>query len=519
MLSESKKSRKHYGLSYHTACKDYIKTFTCMTACKSIGYQIFRLDFTCKCKCHELKTTTVLPFFKWRTNGTTRKWGRTSSPSLYNIAGTLSPRTYPDYEDIINNFTSPAINITQSESLNITTSSGENTTVSALNINETSLSTLEMTSWAEFSEWLDINGTQSTLILRYGHQQTHKCNDFEKAFNCIQTCLYRGFQIARSNEKCQCFCIKDEKKAKRQFNPINTRRRQFNPINTRRRQFSPINTRRRQFNPINTRKRQFNPINTRRRQFNPINTRRRQFNPINTRKRQFNPINTRRRQFNPINTRRRQFNPINTRKRQFNPINTRRRQFNPINTRRRQFNPINTRKRQFNPINTRRRQFNPINTRRRQFNPINTRKRQFNPINTRKRQFNPINTRRRQFNPINTRKRQFNPINTRKRQFNPINTRKRQFNSIITRRRQFNPINTRRRHTELNRTPNTNSGQSKNATYVTQEYNDDNNNIIHTEDKLNVKFDSYIRSYEIQMLYERNNLGLVIKMRVISGFV
>ncbi|KAH9632737.1 hypothetical protein HF086_013109 [Spodoptera exigua] len=143
---ESKKSRKHYGLSYHTACKDYIKTFTCMTACKSIGYQIFRLDFTCKCKCHELKTTTVLPFFKWRTNGTTRKWGRTSSPSLYNIAGTLSPRTYPDYEDIINNFTSPAINITQSESLNITTSSGENTTVSALNINETSLSTLESTS-------------------------------------------------------------------------------------------------------------------------------------------------------------------------------------------------------------------------------------------------------------------------------------------------------------------------------------------------------------------------------------
>ncbi|XP_022821094.1 uncharacterized protein LOC111352710 [Spodoptera litura] len=97
---ETKRSRKHYGLSYHSGCKDYIKTFTCMTACKSIGYQVFRLDFRCKCTCHELKTTTILPFFKWRTNGTTRAWVKTSSPSLYHIYGTLSPATYSTTENL-----------------------------------------------------------------------------------------------------------------------------------------------------------------------------------------------------------------------------------------------------------------------------------------------------------------------------------------------------------------------------------------------------------------------------------
>ncbi|KAJ8729408.1 hypothetical protein PYW08_000989 [Mythimna loreyi] len=86
-------ARKHYGLSFHSKCIDYVKSFTCMTTCKSIGFRVFRLDFRCKCSCHEIKTTTILPFFKWRTNGTTKTLPSTQSPGLYHIAGTISPPT------------------------------------------------------------------------------------------------------------------------------------------------------------------------------------------------------------------------------------------------------------------------------------------------------------------------------------------------------------------------------------------------------------------------------------------
>lgn len=86
----SNDSRKHYGLSFHIDCKDYVKTFKCMSACKSIGYQVFRMNSRCKCSCHDMKTSTVLPFFKWRTNGTTRSLPKTRSPRLYHIVGTLS---------------------------------------------------------------------------------------------------------------------------------------------------------------------------------------------------------------------------------------------------------------------------------------------------------------------------------------------------------------------------------------------------------------------------------------------
>ncbi|XP_075991616.1 uncharacterized protein LOC142986791 isoform X2 [Anticarsia gemmatalis] len=96
--TDNETSRKHYGLSFHVKCSDYVKTFTCMTACKSIGYQVFRMDFRCKCSCHDLKTTTILPFFKWRTNGTTRKRPETYSVPLYHIVGTLSPATEEEEE-------------------------------------------------------------------------------------------------------------------------------------------------------------------------------------------------------------------------------------------------------------------------------------------------------------------------------------------------------------------------------------------------------------------------------------
>lgn len=67
-----------------------------MSACKSIGLQVYRLNFKCVCTCHDVKTSTILPFFRWRTNGTTRKVPKTHSPKLYDIVGTLSPATIRD---------------------------------------------------------------------------------------------------------------------------------------------------------------------------------------------------------------------------------------------------------------------------------------------------------------------------------------------------------------------------------------------------------------------------------------
>lgn len=40
-----------------------------------------------------MKTTTVLPFFIWRTNGTTMKMPKLQSVKLYDVVGTLSPAT------------------------------------------------------------------------------------------------------------------------------------------------------------------------------------------------------------------------------------------------------------------------------------------------------------------------------------------------------------------------------------------------------------------------------------------
>uniref|UniRef100_A0A2A4JZA2 Uncharacterized protein n=1 Tax=Heliothis virescens TaxID=7102 RepID=A0A2A4JZA2_HELVI len=82
------------------------------------------MDFKCKCSCHELKTTTILPFFKWRTNGTTKTWARTHSPNLYHLVGTLSPATYPDYDELEGNVTTLAV-----DSGNSTADGGNSTDV------------------------------------------------------------------------------------------------------------------------------------------------------------------------------------------------------------------------------------------------------------------------------------------------------------------------------------------------------------------------------------------------------
>lgn len=58
-----------------------------------------------------MKTSTILPFFKWQTNGTTKVLPKTASPGLYHIVGTLSPPP-GDSEEI-----STTINDTESETI------------------------------------------------------------------------------------------------------------------------------------------------------------------------------------------------------------------------------------------------------------------------------------------------------------------------------------------------------------------------------------------------------------------
>ncbi|CAG9784394.1 unnamed protein product [Diatraea saccharalis] len=84
------------------------------------------MDWKCKCTCHVMKTTTVVPFFMWRTNGTTRKLPKTFSPQLYHVVGTLSPATYSgeDTED----FTEVA-NVTEDRCARFNVTDAGNTTV------------------------------------------------------------------------------------------------------------------------------------------------------------------------------------------------------------------------------------------------------------------------------------------------------------------------------------------------------------------------------------------------------
>lgn len=82
-----------------------MRAFKCLTVCKSIGYQIHRLDTFCKCTCHDIKTSTFLPFFKYRTNGTTRRQPKTFSPRLYHVVGPYSPPSFFDTSESAENDT------------------------------------------------------------------------------------------------------------------------------------------------------------------------------------------------------------------------------------------------------------------------------------------------------------------------------------------------------------------------------------------------------------------------------
>ncbi|KAI8427913.1 hypothetical protein MSG28_002255 [Choristoneura fumiferana] len=120
-------SRKHYGLSFDGPCKRYNRVFKCMNQCKSIGYQLYRLDRNCNCSCYQMKTSTILPFFRWKTNGTTKKVPKTHSPRLYDIVGTLSP--FPTKTEIPTTvFTCPTLPTAQSADVTPNSTSDSNST-------------------------------------------------------------------------------------------------------------------------------------------------------------------------------------------------------------------------------------------------------------------------------------------------------------------------------------------------------------------------------------------------------
>ncbi|CAK1603108.1 unnamed protein product [Parnassius mnemosyne] len=131
--------RKHYGLSFHNQCGDYVKSFKCMTTCKMMGFQIFRMNYKCKCSCHEMKTSTVLPYFKWRTNGTTKTVPKTQSPRLYDVVGKYTEtetetqtETNVSDADVVVNFTCPTLSYSTSNNTTSNyTTSNYTTTISS----------------------------------------------------------------------------------------------------------------------------------------------------------------------------------------------------------------------------------------------------------------------------------------------------------------------------------------------------------------------------------------------------
>lgn len=139
--------QRKYGLNFHNGCQDYVKVFKCATTCKSKGFQIYRLQFKCKCTCHQKKSAQSLPYFKWRTTGTTRKVPLTKSPELWSIVGTLypperkttTPAPDPTYDCIPANASTPQT--TRKDDIEITTTLTSNETQS----NSTNENLLEMT--------------------------------------------------------------------------------------------------------------------------------------------------------------------------------------------------------------------------------------------------------------------------------------------------------------------------------------------------------------------------------------
>ncbi|CAG4944766.1 unnamed protein product [Colias eurytheme] len=157
-----------------------------------------------------MKTSTILPFFMWRTNGTTRKIPKTYEPQLYQVVGTLfPPESLSSNEDMTThgsrNSTDKGLNdtdVTRDDGLSITTQLDGDKSGNAFSPDD--LAMVEKTE----------NGTRKKAILRYGFHRTSECNDFEKAYLCIQKCLDFHYDIAYADRNCYCTCYVNKEKAK-----------------------------------------------------------------------------------------------------------------------------------------------------------------------------------------------------------------------------------------------------------------------------------------------------------------
>lgn len=129
-VPDVEKNQRKYGLSLNDGCKEYIKVFKCMTNCMALNFQIYRLNFKCECTCHKKKSIySTLPYFQWKTTGTTKKVPKTRSPYLWSIVGTLAPTPTVLSTSNATEFTCPPIPTT------------ENTTLPGNNISENGLET------------------------------------------------------------------------------------------------------------------------------------------------------------------------------------------------------------------------------------------------------------------------------------------------------------------------------------------------------------------------------------------
>lgn len=132
-----------------------------MSACKAMSFQVYRIDQRCRCTCHEMQTTTILPFFKWRTNGTTRAVPKTRSVKIYEIVGTISPPPETDTEptNATTNFTCPTFDFTGNTTSPV--NSTDNSTIESLDENNSTNVTNSFDDKTEVDSTNNENGTET----------------------------------------------------------------------------------------------------------------------------------------------------------------------------------------------------------------------------------------------------------------------------------------------------------------------------------------------------------------------
>ncbi|KPJ13818.1 hypothetical protein RR48_08632 [Papilio machaon] len=144
-----------------------------------------------------MKTTTIVPYFKWRTNGTTKTVPKTQSPRLYDIIG-IETVTTQGYTGNVTcpTFYYPTTSPTDTKSQNSTSDSNNSTSASGTGAGT--------------------GGEGRKHDLRYGFHKVADCESFEQSFLCIQKCVDLNYDVAHADKHCKCTCFikKDKEKYK-----------------------------------------------------------------------------------------------------------------------------------------------------------------------------------------------------------------------------------------------------------------------------------------------------------------